>query len=281
MRKRGTVIGDLIAVRDTDDEPSLDSRDWTICLITDASLLPSDGVDGKDSTVPGPAGKDSTVPGPAGLDSRVPGPAGKDGKGFNFLNEWSPRLRYEPLDVVTSDGQTFICTEQNRRKPPEDNPREWALAAARGQKGDPGERGGAGQRGRSLPHFLAEQGSGGGSVTMQAIFDSDTSAGEVLYISGDGHVDLAQANNYLTATAVGIATEDVAAGQTGDYIPVGPVTCETWNLTPATVYYLDPDVAGGITSTYPDESGQFVVILGAAATPNQLNLSIHYFLEQA
>lgn len=123
-------------------------------------------------------------------------------------------------------------------------------------------------------------GGGGGSVTMEAIFDSDTAAGQVIYISGDGHVDLAQANAGSTTTASGIAIQDVASGQTGEYIPVGPVTCETWSLSPGSVYYLSPSVAGGMTTTYPDSSGQFVIILGAAATTTQLNLEIHWMMEQ-
>ncbi len=123
-------------------------------------------------------------------------------------------------------------------------------------------------------------GGGGASVTSEAIFDSNTSAGQVIYISGDGHVDLAQANNGTTATAVGIATQDVLAGEVGEYITVGPVTCDTWTLAAGSVYYLDPAVPGGMTTTYPDTFGEFVIILGAAATSTQLNLEIHWMLEQ-
>jgi len=123
---------------------------------------------------------------------------------------------------------------------------------------------------------LVPGGGGSGSVTMEAIFDSNTSAGEVVYISGDGHVDLAQADAEPQALAVGIATQDVLAGETGEYIPVGPVSCDTWNLTPGVVYYLDPDVEGGMTSTFPNTVGNHVVILGAAATTTQLNLEIHW-----
>lgn len=137
----------------------------------------------------------------------------------------------------------------------------------------------------SLLHVVTVAGGrtdgGGGSVTMEAIFDSDTSKGQVVYVSGDGHVDLAQADDGDTATAVGIANEDVTAGQTGRYTPVGPVSCETWNLTPASVYFLDPASPGGMTTTYPSTPGHFVVILGAAATPTMLNLEIHWMLEQS
>ena len=149
----------------------------------------------------------------------------------------------------------------------------------KGEQGKEGKQGPVGARGRSLPHFLAEQPSGGGgTVTMSAIFDSNTSAGEVLYISGDGHVDLAQGNGEPQALAVGIAIADVLAGETGEYITVGPVTCDTWNLTPGTVYYLDPALPGQLTDVFPNTIGDHVVILGAAATPTQLNLKIHWAL---
>lgn len=124
-------------------------------------------------------------------------------------------------------------------------------------------------------------GGGGGSVTMEAIFDSNTLMGDVVYISGDGHVDLAQADNGVTATAVGVAIQDVMAGGTGEYIPVGPVTCATWSLSAGTVYFLDPSTPGGMTATYPTTPGHFVVILGAAASSTQLNLEIHWMLEQS
>lgn len=115
--------------------------------------------------------------------------------------------------------------------------------------------------------------------SVTAIFDSDTSKGSVIYISGDGHVDLAQADDGVTATAAGIASQDVLAGQSGEYIPVGPVTCETWSLSPGSVYYLSPSLAGGMSTTYP--TAGFVVILGEATTPTQLNLGIHWMLEQS
>jgi len=120
------------------------------------------------------------------------------------------------------------------------------------------------------------------SVSASAIFDTTTAAGEVVFVSDDGHVDLAQANGEPQTLAVGIAIQDVFGGATGEYITSGPVECETWNLTPGVVYYLDPDVPGGITSTYPTTVGDYVVILGAAATPTQLNLEIHWanFIEE-
>ena len=47
------------------------------------------------------------------------------------------------------------------------------------------------------------------------------------------------------------------------------------------MYYLSPTVPGGVTDVYPETAGQFVVILGFAATATQLVLSIHYMLEQS
>ena len=134
---------------------------------------------------------------------------------------------------------------------------------------------------------IIQQGSGPFNVAatpperVRAIFDSDTLAGQVIYITSSGHVDLAQGNGRPQDFAVGIATQNVAAGQFGEYIPVGPITVDTWSLTPGSVYYLSPSSPGGMTTTYPSTIGQFVVVLGTASTPNQLSLSIHWMLEHS
>jgi len=43
--------------------------------------------------------------------------------------------------------------------------------------------------------------------------------------------------------------------------------------------YLSPDVPGGLTQTYPDDDGTFIVLIGQAVTPTAIILNIHYFLE--
>ena len=219
----------------------------------------------------GPPGE--SIVGPAG--ESIVGPAGHDGQGFTYRGRWKRETSYVVNDVCSHDGQTFVCVSATSFAEPGVRKKNWSLLAARGARGPQGESGWS-MRG---PRGFQGTSGGGGSVTMEAIFDSNTLKGQVVYISGDGHVDLAQANAGATATAVGIAIQDVTAGQSGEYIPVGPVSCETWSLTPGTVYYLDPSTLGGMTATYPTTPGHFVVILGAASTPTQLNTSIHWMLE--
>jgi hypothetical protein len=243
-------------------------------VITDTAFrVPRDGRDGR----PGTDGRD-----------------GADGEpGMKWTGIFSRRTTYKPGDVVGFEKSSYVCIQETHSREPDRHPAHWQPVAKQGERGPAGknETTYIKQGSPRLVSAMAEieelkqqliNGGGGGTVKMQAIFDSNTTAGAVVYVSGDGHVDLAQANpgNIDGATAVGIATADVLAGQTGDYIPVGPITVDTWNLTPGTVYYLSPDVPGGMTTTYPDNPGEFVIILGAAATSTQLNINIHYMVEQ-
>lgn len=111
-----------------------------------------------------------------------------------------------------------------------------------------------------------------------AIFDSDVVRGSVIRVSGDGHVDLALATGYPQSLAIGLAADETEAGQSGEVITSGPFTNEAWSLTPGAVYYLSPSSPGGMTSTFPNTVGDHVIILGAAITPTQINLEIHWAL---
>lgn len=110
----------------------------------------------------------------------------------------------------------------------------------------------------------------------RAVFDSAAEVGAVVYASSDGHVELAQANGEPQACAIGLATEAVLAGQNGEYRTSGPITNPAWSLIPGTVYYLDHNVPGGITSTFPTGNGQYVAIVGTATTPTSLNIEISW-----
>lgn len=122
------------------------------------------------------------------------------------------------------------------------------------------------------------QWGGGGAEPVHAIFDSDAQKGDLVYVSGNGHVDLAVGTGFPQSHAIGVAAQDVTAGQSGDVITGGPFTSENWSLTPGTVYFLSATTPGALTATAPNSIGNHVIILGAATTDAQLNLEIHWAL---
>jgi hypothetical protein len=222
---------------------------------------------------PGPAGP----PGPPGIagppGESVVGPPGVDGKAWVYTGDWSATRSYSEGDTAVSEGSCYLCLKDHKdREPP--NRRFWGLVAAKGERGERGEDGfgSKGVKGDSGETIVV------GSVEkFSATFDSDALKGNVVYISGDGHVDLALGTGYPQSLAIGLAAADTVAGP-GEVITSGPFANEAWNLTPGTVYYLSPTVPGGMTATFPNTVGDHVIILGAAITPTQINLEIHWAL---
>ncbi|BBO34220.1 hypothetical protein [Lacipirellula parvula] len=219
-----------------------------------------------------PDESDTPKNGKDGVDGRD-GKDGRDGspgevKAWNHRGEYK-RQQYSEGDVCESAGSSFLCIAPTKSEPPS---RAWKLLAAKGEDG---------AIYHTSSHHTRTETVIGGPEKITAICDSDTPKGAVLYVSSGGHVDLACANGRPQTRAIGIATAAASAGQPVEYITVGPVSCETWSLTPGIVHYLDPAIPGGITAVYPTTVGQFVVVLGVATTTTSLNLSIHYHLEQS
>jgi hypothetical protein len=113
---------------------------------------------------------------------------------------------------------------------------------------------------------------------LEAVFDSAAEIGHALFVSSDGHVDLASMANPGVA---GISVESVAADATGHYITESQVSREDWtvvtgsaSLTPGALYYLDPATPGLLTTTPPEDIGDSVVIVGRALTSTTLDVSI-------
>ena len=221
----------------------------------------------------GEPGRDG-VDGINGADGRdgVDGARGLDGRAWVFRGDYSSARQYAAGDVVASDGSSYLCTRDNQhREPP--NGRFWAVIAAKGERGEDG-RDGFGSKG--------VKGDSGELPDTSATADSQMTIGDVIYSSGNGHVDLAEAGPDVTsmkARAFGMVTS--VKGSTIKYRTTGVVENPNWSLTPQTVYYLSPTVPGGLTSTYPTASGQFVVIVGVATSPTQLAVNIHWMLEQS
>ena len=209
----------------------------------------------------GPAGEQG-VTGKDGIDGVV-GPPGEPG--IVWRGAWRKETSYVVNNVVTHDHAAWICVAPDGSMRPGVTAKSWKLFV-KAERGERGEKGGSSQ-GRRGP-------AGADAATVEAGFAESMARGDVVCIAGDNIVSRAIANTEATATAVGLVSGP------NRYQTHGPLTCETWTLTPGTVYYLDPSTPGAMTTTYPTGSGQYVVILGAAATPTQLNINIHWLLVQ-
>jgi hypothetical protein len=110
---------------------------------------------------------------------------------------------------------------------------------------------------------------------------STIKVGNPLYIAGDGRVYLAQANTAGQSQAVCLSLSDVVPGQACTYITEGYVERLDWteiagtvNLTMGATYFLNPSLAGRITSTAPSTVGQYVVRIGRAINATTLDIEI-------
>lgn len=240
-------------------------------IITDDSLLPKDGIQGPPGqSIVGPAGKDGTD-----------GKPGTDARPFNPRGTWANRNQYEVLDVVEFFGNSYVARERSKGKYPPSYPRAWQLLAAKGEDGKEGSttviRHGSPRLVAALAEMeqLKAQLQQGGSGSIPATADVPLSLGTVVYASGDERIDAAKADALETSIPVGLVTADVGADETANYISAGPITNPSWNLTPNQLYFLNADVAGGITATAPDTTGHYVVIIGVAISPTTLLVEIH------
>lgn len=277
-RRGAIVVADgksWIALRDTRTVPGT-SDDWTLATVADELWAIPD-------PIPGPPGK--SIVGPPGKDSTVPGPPGRDGKSLTLKQSWNRRTNYQEFDVVEHLGSSYVATKASRGREPNESSVVWMLLAAKGERGPKGEQGGAGQRGRSFPHFLVEDRlaalEAGGESPIPAIFASDTLVGMAVYVAGPNSVGLAQANDPSTAKVIGLASVDVSAGSAGTLTTEGQIERDNWAvvagtslLTPGATYYLSPTVAGGLTISAPGSDGLFVVAVGRAISQTILDIEI-------
>lgn len=130
--------------------------------------------------------------------------------------------------------------------------------------------------------FTGTAGNGGGGNTpIEAIFDSNTDQGMVIYIVSDTNVDLAKSDVESTSGAVGLANADVVALVAGNYITEGQIEKSDWTsvvgstlLTPGAVYFLSKDSPGLMTTTPPSVAGEYVVRVGRAISNMVFDIEI-------
>jgi hypothetical protein len=95
------------------------------------------------------------------------------------------------------------------------------------------------------------------------------SLGDVLYIGADGKAYKAQAVDPMSQ-AVGLSDRDAVLDASIIIMPIGDVTKTGWGLVAGTLYFLSQTVAGGLTSTAPATTGQYVVPVGVAVSATVL-----------
>ena len=109
--------------------------------------------------------------------------------------------------------------------------------------------------------------------------------GQPVYNDGNDTVDLARANAAGTVEVLGLVhTASIDASGPGEFISSGTlvattaqwdtVTGDSGGLTAGTVYYLDPDTAGMLTTTGPSAAGDYVVRIGRAMSTEKMEISI-------
>ena len=116
---------------------------------------------------PGPIG--ATGPqGPIGLTGPT-GATGPAGTGFNFTGSWNSGNNYNPDDVATYNGSTYVATAANQNQAPDQNPNSWTLMAQEGATGQVGPAGPAGAQGPGGPAGpIGQTGAQGPSGPMGA-----------------------------------------------------------------------------------------------------------------
>lgn len=115
----------------------------------------------------------------------------------------------------------------------------------------------------------------------EAEADSAIKIGNPIYLTGAGHVLPAQANAAGTTQVAGVSFTDTSAGFICKYYTEGRVEKSDWTditgvatLSAGVTYFLDPSVAGRITSTAPTAAGQYVVRVGRAVNTTTLDIEI-------
>ena len=276
--KRGDAVSvdgvTYIARRHTSEPPGPQSPDsWLPSVIKNDKAWNEMGP-------PGPPGND----GADGKDGRsIVGPKGADGSGFTLRGEWR-RREYEPNDVVEHEGSTYVATTATRSEPGTRSS-GWQLMAAKGERGRDGENGASqrGPRGHDGQTVIIENQS-----SVAAVFDSTASKGQAVYVSGDGHVDLASASSLTTAGVVGLAASNVAAGLAGIITDNGEIEIDDWSsvlgtqfLTPGLPVFLS-ETPGMLSHSPPTQAADIcVVVVGRGLSATRLLAEVSTPIVQA
>jgi hypothetical protein len=125
----------------------------------------------------------------------------------------------------------------------------------------------------------------GNSVTRENANAGTITIGQPVYATNATDVDLARANAQATIRVTGLVQDvSVATGAPADILTDGILTATTgqWDavtgqvggLTPNADYFLDPAVAGRLTTVAPTTAGQFVLRVGHALSPTEFEIEV-------
>jgi hypothetical protein len=149
------------------------------------------------------------------------GPAGQNGTGFNFRSAWANNNLYQPNDVATYDGSSYVALnqvqEQSNSQTPDADTTNWKVMAAAGATGTAGPAGAQGPQG--IQGFTGAPGATGAQGPMGL-----TGATGATGATGpQGPIGLIGPAGPTGATgATGLSGVTGAAGPQGPTGPTGP-----------------------------------------------------------
>ena len=107
-------------------------------------------------------------------------------------------------------------------------------------------------------------------VKRYSVADEAMTAGDVVYVTSEGHIGLADASDAAKYEPAGIILQDCVAGQTVLWSAGGVVKIEDWGLTPDRLYFLDASTPGGLVLTPVDAEDNAAIIVGKALSAEEL-----------
>jgi hypothetical protein len=93
-------------------------------------------------------------------------------------------------------------------------------------------------------------------------------AGNAIYVGSDGKAYLAQANSTTTMPCIYVAITGNTAGNPVTCMSLGYITTGSW--TAGGYIYVSDSVAGGLTQTLPNVSGDIIMIVGIAVSSSEI-----------
>ncbi len=108
-----------------------------------------------------------------------------------------------------------------------------------------------------------------GNTVYLSIGGTALNTGDPVYIDGAGFIQKANANGSATMMAIGMASQFIGAGSTGDILLGGTITKTGWTFTPGGKVYIGV-TAGALTTSAPSGDAEVSQVIGVALTATKL-----------